>query len=164
MEDLPAKVVREGGTVMEFDQPRHAYKSVAGDRVCTLIVPADTPVVYPQSSGSWNNGHLRVAEAIVDNVEGEVTRAENAMESGFWYVEGERVVARDRHRRIMAAGLGRGEAEAGQFDCDRTLVLDGVRDRNRRGVAAVVDGDVGGVVRRNAGRIRAGLVCLTRAQ
>jgi hypothetical protein len=110
MDDLPAKVVRGGGTVMEFDQPRHAYKSVAGDRVCTLIVPADTPVVYPQSSGSWNNEHLRVAEAIVDDIsaplrgresadssgdepdgEWHETRAENAMESGFWYVEGERV-------------------------------------------------------------------------
>jgi hypothetical protein len=108
MEGLPAKVVREGGTVMEFDQPRHAYKSVAGGRVCTLIVPADTPVVYPQSSGAWNNEHLRVAEAIVDNIEGEDTRAENAMESGFWYVEGERVEPdefSDNVAKVSAPGI-----------------------------------------------------------
>jgi hypothetical protein len=108
MEGLPAKVVREGGTVMEFDQPRHAYKSVAGGRVCTLIVPADTPVVYPQSSGAWNNEHLRVAEAIVDDIGGEETRAENAMESGFWYVEGERVEPdefSDNVAKVSAPGI-----------------------------------------------------------
>lgn len=95
MKDLPAKVVREGGTVLTFDEPRHAYKKVSDERVCTLLVPPDTRVVYPQSSGSWNNEHLRVEAAIVDDIEGDETRAENAMATGFWYVEGERVEPED---------------------------------------------------------------------
>ena len=92
MQNLPAKYVREGGAVATFDEPRLAYKQVSDGRVATLIVPSGAKVIYPISSGSWNNEHLRVSEAIVDEIEGDETRAENAMESGFWYVEGERVV------------------------------------------------------------------------
>jgi len=89
MQDLPAKVVREGGTVMEFDEPRYAYKQLSDECVCRLIVPSGARVVYPVSSGSWKNEHLRVESAIVDEIQGEETIVENAMESGFFYEEGE---------------------------------------------------------------------------
>lgn len=99
---LPAKVVREGGTVMTFDEPRRAFKKVGrpdSDRdgyVCTLLVPEGARVVYPvKPSGSWNNEHLRVEEAIVDDIEGDRTEAYAATGTHFRYAEGERAVPDD---------------------------------------------------------------------
>lgn len=108
-EPLPSKYVRHGGDVATFDDPRLAYKQVADERVATLLVPPETRVVYPAApSRSWNNEHLRVEQAIVDSIEGDETRAENGMETGFWYEEGERVTPDefdDSVDEVSAAGI-----------------------------------------------------------
>lgn len=92
---LPAKVVREGGTVLTFEEPRRAFKKVDADGeevVCTLIVPAGARVVYPQSAGSWNNEHLRIEAASVHEIDADTTLARSIINPEFLYREGERVV------------------------------------------------------------------------
>lgn len=85
VERLPSKVVREGGTVISFDEPRRAFKKVSDERVATLIVPTGERIVYPVSSGSWNNPKLRTERVIVDEIEGETDTARSIIDGETLY-------------------------------------------------------------------------------
>jgi len=93
---------------MAFEEPRKAYKKVDGGRVATLIVPAGTRVVFPVSSGSWNNSKLRVEEAIVDEIEGGETVARSVVNGEILYRVGERVTPHEFCKdveRVSAPGI-----------------------------------------------------------
>jgi hypothetical protein len=92
--ELPTRVARVGGAVKRFEEPRVAYKSVAtrknGATVATLLVPPNTPVVYPaRPAHSWNSNKLRAKRVrVLDIADGE-SRAVGPHSRSFIYEVGD---------------------------------------------------------------------------
>jgi hypothetical protein len=103
--ELPTSVARVGGSVERFDTHRRAYKSVAtensGHVVATLLIPPETPVVYPaKPEHAWNSNKLRVKRATVLDIADGSQRAVGPHSRSFVYEVG-------RHRRSRELGVWR---------------------------------------------------------
>lgn len=96
--ELPTRVARVGGAVKRFEEPRMAYKSVAtesdGHAVATLLVPPETPVVYPaKPAHTWNSNKLRAKRVRVLDIDGPESRAVGPHARSFVYRVGDTVEA-----------------------------------------------------------------------
>jgi hypothetical protein len=100
--ELPTRVARVGGAVKRFEEPRLAYKSVAtwdhGHTVATLLVPPETPVVYPaKPAHSWNSNKLRAKRVRVLDIADGHRRAVGPHSRSFVYEVGSIAEAENFH-------------------------------------------------------------------